>query len=892
MCDEEGSFSSCLPSLRSGRVVATSSVEQLAELAEQRHRDPNVVLSRVREVLANDGPPDVVAAARWVTGLALHELGRVPEAVESYRLAVESSLEHGLRDIEAQARAGLAISLVSAGEAKEATEQITTARDVATASTQGVVEMLFGLVLQRTGHLAEAQATYSRALRRLQETGDATSIARLRLNRGILRAYRGDSRGAVEDLVASERLAAEQKLPVLTAMAAHNLGFAYGRRGDLPQALSAFGRAEDAYTAAAAPGSLPAVLQADRCEVLLLAGLVSEARQAAQTAVAAVANTSDVAYLTECRLLLARAFLAGGAYVDASRLASAVAEDFRSAGRLPWAALASYVAIQAEVLDHQEEVPPPGLLTRCRQVANELQRWDWRLEAGHVRTFVGRMALALHQPAVARAELASAVASRRRGTADVRAQSWYASALLCVAEGDRRGARQALSRGLRIVEEHMATLGATELRARAAGQGTELARLGVRLAIEQRRPGELFRWAERWRASSLQHPPIQPPDDDELVAALAELRRIRSAIREAALTGAATEQLEREAVSIEGAIRRRLLEVSGDAVVTQRFDAAEVRRLMQGRVLVEYVELEGRLYAVVVTRARSRLVELGPLASVEHEQSHLMFALRRSLRSGSRSGPDALVDTGARRLDQILIRPLGLEPGTPVIVVPTGILHGLPWGRLPTLAACDLTVAPSAALWARAATTTPTVGTGVLLVAGPGLPGAEEEVRQLGDLYPHARVLVGREATVSNVLEGLSSAGLVHLAAHGTFRADSPLFSSFLLADGPLTVHDLERVPRAASTVVLAACKAGVSGVIGDELIGTAATLLALGVRSIAAPVVSVPDASTARFMVALHRRLQAGLPMGAAMAQVRSGSEADVASVFLCLGRDDRTQQ
>ncbi len=870
-------------------------VEHLAELAEQRHRDPTAVWHRACDLLAETSTPDVEAPLRWVLGLAFHELGRVAEAIESYRLAVEISAAHRFRDVEAQARAGLAISLVSAGQAEEAAEQIDQARAVATETTRGVVEMLYGLVQQRTGQLAQAQATYGRALRRLQARGETTSIARLRLNRGILRAYRGDSRGAVSDLVAAEQIASDQQLLVLSAMAAHNLGFAHGRRGDLPQALSAFGRAEEAYAAAGAPESLAAVLEADRCEVLLVAGLVSEAQAAAQAAVCIVAGTGDLAYLAECRLLLARTLLAAGQYGDARDLASAVGEEFRAARRRPWAALAKYVAIQAEILQLEDGVPPStGLITRAQRVATALEHQGWTVEAAHVRIFAGQLALASGRAAMARANLAKATASRHRGTADMRAQSWYASALLRVATGDRRGARQALSRGLRVVDEHLSILGATELRAHAAGYGTDLARLGVRLAIEQRRPAELLRWAERWRASSLRHPPVRPPDDDQLAGELTELRRVRSELRRVALAGGPTGRLERTAISIEATVRRRLLAAPGSAVTRGRLDVAELRRSLGRRELVEYADQDGRLYAVTVAQSRSRLVELGSLGAIQQELTHLLFALRRSLRMAPIGPMDPLVWAAAERVDRLLVAPLRLHGTAPLVVVPTATLHGLPWGRLPSLVERDVTVAPSADVWARdhGGTTTRQVERRVLLVAGPGLPGGSREVRRLATLYPGAQVLTGRQATASAVLDGLGRAGLVHLAAHGTFRSDSPLFSSFLLADGPLTVHDLERAPIAAATVVLAACHAGVTGVIGDELIGTSATLLALGVRSIVAPVLAIPDTPTASFMVELHRRLRAGDTASAALAATKFGRNANVASVFLCLGRNEEAGQ
>jgi CHAT domain-containing protein len=232
------------------------------------------------------------------------------------------------------------------------------------------------------------------------------------------------------------------------------------------------------------------------------------------------------------------------------------------------------------------------------------------------------------------------------------------------------------------------------------------------------------------------------------------------------------------------------------------------------------------------------------------------------------------------------------------VVVPTGALHRLPWCCLPGLRARDVTVAPSAALWSQRPPGAEPVPGGprpgqVMLVAGPGLPGAKAEVDRLARIYPGALVLTGERATVASVVNGFGHCDLVHLAAHGTFRTDSPLFSSVLLADGPLIVHDLERMPRTAPTVVLASCDGGVNGVeLGDELIGTAATLLALGVRSLVAPMVGVPDLPTATFMTDLHGHLARGVAPSAALAAARLGEKSVVALTFLCIGRDNHFDQ
>ncbi len=119
-------------------------------------------------------------------------------------------------------------------------------------------------------------------------------------------------------------------------------------------------------------------------------------------------------------------------------------------------------------------------------------------------------------------------------------------------------------------------------------------------------------------------------------------------------------------------------------------------------------------------------------------------------------------------------------------------------------------------------------------------------------------VLSGAAATVDAVLDGMERAGLVHIAAHGRFRADNPMFSSLQLADGLLYVHDLDRLRRTPQTVVLTACSAARAGVYGgDELLGTSVALLALGVRSVVAPLLPVRDDSARTLAVALHGELR-----------------------------------
>jgi CHAT domain-containing protein len=181
-----------------------------------------------------------------------------------------------------------------------------------------------------------------------------------------------------------------------------------------------------------------------------------------------------------------------------------------------------------------------------------------------------------------------------------------------------------------------------------------------------------------------------------------------------------------------------------------------------------------------------------------------------------------------------------------------------------------------------------------VLVAGPRLPAALNEVDSLRQILPGARVLVGAQAGAEQVLDALDGVALAHVAAHGTFRTDNPLFSAIELADGPLTAYELERLRRPPGCVVLSTCDSAQSTVApGDELLGFTAVLLGLGTRTLIASVLPVPAESTVALMVALHRRMSDGVSPAEALALARQDTLAHnpddqafaTAAAFACFG-------
>ena len=315
-------------------------------------------------------------------------------------------------------------------------------------------------------------------------------------------------------------------------------------------------------------------------------------------------------------------------------------------------------------------------------------------------------------------------------------------------------------------------------------------------------------------------------------------------------------------------------------------------------VLVELIATtrDDVLAAITVRDGRARLHLLGSRNAARRELEALLFALRRlALGHGAAASTRERVVAGAARLEAAVLRPLlDVLGDRPLVIVPTGSLRSTPWALLPCCRGRAVTVAPSAAVWLRAARPRRRSRTGrrVVLVSGPGLEGAAAEIDELARAYPAATRLVGPAATVASALAALDGADVAHVAAHGTLRGDNPLFSSLVLADGPLTAYDLERLSRAPRLVLLPACQSGAGHVrAGDEVMGLTSALFALGTSTAVATVVPVPDEATRPLMVSLHGGLLRGLTTAQALADAQAGADrSDPAALataggFVCYG-------
>jgi hypothetical protein len=559
---------------------------------------------------------------------------------------------------------------------------------------------------------------------------------------------------------------------------------------------------------------------------------------------------------------------------------------FRGQDRSLWEARCAVVLVQARYLagDHTAR-----LLSQADQLAFRLASYRSD-EAPRAHLLAGRIALARGRAADADRHLEHAARSRRQGSPLARSVGWIARALQAQARGDGRALLSACRRGLDAVDAHRLTLGATELRAHATAHGAELAAVGQREVLRRGDLRQLLLWTERWRATVHDLPRVTPPDDADLVAELSALREATRRLDDDHTTRAARSVLQRERRRLENAVRARVLRTAGTSSRDlPRLDVEELFAALGDTVLVELIEIDGFLHVLTAADRKLRLHAVGRTPGREVDTAR--FLLRR-LAYGGAVGTGSMLDQVGRRLEGSLLGAAAADVGDrPVVVVPPGRLHAVPWALLPSLRFRAVSVAPSAATWLRAVRTEPPGRRDVTLVVGPGLGTGGAEVPLLAERYPGATVLGGGTATAERVLASLDGAWLAHIASHGTFRADNPLFSALGLDDGPLTVHDLERLRRAPYRLILSSCDSGAAAPVGaDELLGLVSSLEPMGAAGIAASVVQVNDAAVVPLMLALHEALATGATLPEALLTARTAAADDPVSAatglaFVALG-------
>jgi CHAT domain-containing protein len=307
-----------------------------------------------------------------------------------------------------------------------------------------------------------------------------------------------------------------------------------------------------------------------------------------------------------------------------------------------------------------------------------------------------------------------------------------------------------------------------------------------------------------------------------------------------------------------------------------------------GTLLVEYFRVRDRILVCLLGRDSLQIMPL----TLESRVSNCLRLLQFQL-SKFRLAPhylsafhESLTQATQAHLAELyneLIAPIRAQLNCMHLVfVPHGLLHYVPFhalfdGKSYLVDSFTVSYAPSASIYSLCqAREGNSSGPSLILgVPDPQAPAIADEVRALVDVLPQAELFMANEASEDTLRTKGPTSRMIHIATHGYFRQDNPMFSAIRLGGSFLSLYDLYQLRLPVELITLSGCATGLNVVAGgDELIGLARGLLHAGAQSLVLSLWDVHDKSTAEYMRAFYRFLgeatTAPAALRAAMLQLR----------------------
>lgn len=848
------------------------------DLLIEAFTDPNRVISDVGAQLSAASPSDRCQLLRAL-GNACRELRRTADAADYHKAAFDLAVELGDRRLEGLAAMSLSATLTYDGKFGRALNLIDRSVELLDGDDRLVALTQRAGILQRAGRHHDALDAFSVAFSTLESTSDPSIRGDLWMNRGVLYGWLGDIQAGERDTQQALDMFVELGWIKRAADMQHNLAWLAGRRGDIVAALRYFDLAQTAYERAGVPA---VAVFPDRCETLLAAGLAREALATAERSVAGLAASGDHADQAEALLLVARAALLAEHHDRAMAAARHASELFADQHRGGWSSAADALALESRLrsgdVTTSDVVDALAISDAAQDAGLGEVGIDARLLAADIAARLGDWDAC--ETAIAPFDDAPLGLVARFRLARVQAQ-------ICASRGHRDDALETCCTALDAFSDLAGALGGTEMRASIAIHATRLASLGLKLALDHGDPDTVLQWAERQRASALAPPPVQPPEDPELERGVTELRTALLALDESGRAGRVDREGEGRVAMAQERVRRRIQAMPG-GLGYQAAAVASVRDLADsGAAWAMFLQSEGRQYAIFVDGGDVELADLGDVDQIERAANNVGGSVALHLRASARGverDPAPILDAAAR-LDALLFGTFA-SGADRVVVCPVGAGYKLPWGLLPTLRERQFVLTPSITAHLRCQRIEPPAQRRVVAVAGPRLELAEQEAHEVVVAHGGGTVLTGVLADADNVKVQVSGADIVHIACHGRFEVDSPMFSSLELFGGPMFVHEFERLRPCPRVTVLSACHAGNHTSPAErEILGLSASLVAAGARSVVAATFAVPDSpATVAMMRGIHDSLASGADVARALQAARTRDPL-LGGAFVCHG-------
>lgn len=444
------------------------------------------------------------------------------------------------------------------------------------------------------------------------------------------------------------------------------------------------------------------------------------------------------------------------------------------------------------------------------------------------------------------------------------------------AEGQYQVAETLLREAVSVIEKQRSSIRSEAGRIGYVGNKQAIYQELISLMVARNRPEEAFEYVERSKARALVDLLASKKDfaikdgTEQVASMLKETETIETEGKALDVSSLAADKINERntrSVQIKEKIKTIAPELSSLIAVSIPHSSEIQSYINNDETLVEYYYHGEDIYVFVVKKNELKAVKLDGQNLV-----NVIEQFRKLLEDPKSQQYLEL----SQKLYQRLIKPIEyLINAQKLIIVPHGVLHYLPFNALNSgtsylIDKYSVSYLPSSIIMKFLKQRKTQEAKNALIFGNPDLGDpkydlkyAEEEAVTISKGFPHARVLIRKEATKTAFKKFGSQFDYIHFATHGLFESDAPLNSGLFLAkdsenDGVLSVNELYSIRLNADLITLSACETALGKINpGDDVVGLTRGFLFAGSNSIVASLWKVDDMATAQLMTEFYSNLR-----------------------------------
>ena len=881
-------------------LIRSEVVKQLADLVLEKIRVDTKQALHLAEAAVLIGNrlrrKEDIALGTRAKANALYACGDNRAAVEHHEQAIEMYESLGNLKEAARTLSSSIQPLILLGEYDRAFKSSERAREIFTqiGETRRIasVDNNVGNIFHRQDRFEEAMVHYERAYKILSEYEDWERAAITLHNMAMCLITLNDFPKSLDCYQKSRELSVRYDMPLLRDQADYNIAYLYYFRGEYSRAIEMLFATRRACEVTGDAYHL-ALCHLDLSEIYLELNLSEEAREMAREGFICFEKLGMGYEAAKTLANEAIAYGQQGKIVHALERFTKARAMFATEKNLVWPWLLDLY--QGLLLFHEGRYFEARRL--CAGAASFFDQSALAGKAALAHLLLARIALQVGELPAAQTETDAAIAKVSGLQAPVLAyQTHFLRGQLAQTRGDRPAAFAAYQEARKSMEALRSRLHAEELKISFVKNRLQVYEALVDLHLSgdggEFSAAEAFSCIEAAKSRSMtemifqsgQSLPLGDAGQSELVRRIRDLReelnwyyhRIElEQLRPEETSAKRLQQLQEKALSHENELLRTLRELPAhereDATLEAPADFSLGRlqaALPTDTALIEYYSTGDRLIAAVVTRNSIEITPITVFSRVLHFLHLLRFQLSK-FRMGAtytRRFQQPLLQATHSHLEALyaeLIAPLRSHlHAKHLIFVPHGSLHFLPFHALKNGDSylCDthtISYAPSATVFALCQEKAPSDMKASLVMGIPDerAPEILAEVQSVAALLPQTDLFLGAQATTDVLKSKGSQSALLHIATHGTYRQDNPMFSGIRLGDGYLNLYDLYQMRLSARHVTLSGCATGMNFVAaGDELLGLQRGLFGAGAASLLLSLWDVHDRTTAELMQVFYK--------------------------------------